>query len=133
MIGEGTPPVPAKLVKQIQSGQFVDFTELLPDNLELLRRLPASSVSGANEDGHCRLPQVSSLGTWVQCFAVYAAFVLRAAPDRALDLMAYLQLVVHEDQCHSAQDGYYMTRASRNWLLTRQRSPGVNFTRRYTS
>ena len=71
VVGEGTPPVPAKFVKQIQFRQFVDFAELLPDNLELLRRLQESSVSGANEAGHRRLRQVSSLGIWVQCFAVY--------------------------------------------------------------
>ena len=63
VVGEGILPVPAKLVKQIQSGQFVDFAELLPEHLVLLRRLQTSSVSGANEDGRRRLRRVSSLGT----------------------------------------------------------------------
>ena len=36
VVGEGMPPMPARLVKLIQSGQFVDFAELLPDNLQLL-------------------------------------------------------------------------------------------------
>ena len=100
-VGEGMSPVPARLVKLIQSGQFVDFEELLPDNLELLRRLQASAVTDTNEAGHRHLRQVPSLGMWVQCFAIYAAIVLWATPSHALNLMAYLQLVVHEAQYHS--------------------------------
>ena len=63
VVGEGTPPVPARLVRLIQSGQFIDFAELLPDNIEPLRRLQSSAVTGANEDCHRRLRQVSSAGT----------------------------------------------------------------------
>ena len=128
VVREGTSPVPARLVKLIQSGQFVDFAELLPDNLELLRRLQASAVTGANEAGHRRLRQVSSLGTWVQCFAIYAAIVLRASPSRALDLMAYLQLVVHEAQCHSGTDGCCATHVLGSWPPTCQPSSGASCT-----
>lgn len=35
VVGEGTTPIPARVVRTIQSGQFTDFAELLPDNLEL--------------------------------------------------------------------------------------------------
>ena len=101
VVGEGTPPVPDRLVELIQSGQFVDFAEVLPDNLELLRRLQASVVTGATKAGYRRLRQMLSLGTCVQCFAISTAIVLRASPSRGLDLMAYLRLVVHEAQCHS--------------------------------
>ena len=101
VVGEGTPPVPARLVKLIQSDQFADFAKPLPHNLELFRLLQASAITDANEAGHQHLRQVPSLGTWVQCFAIYAAIVLWASPSRAFDLMAYLQLVVHKAQCHS--------------------------------
>ena len=32
-IGAGLPPVPKKLVQRIQSGEYVDMSELLPDRL----------------------------------------------------------------------------------------------------
>ena len=32
-IGGGTPPIPAKLTKCIQEGQFVEMVELMPDYL----------------------------------------------------------------------------------------------------
>ena len=44
--GLGIPPVPGRLVEKILEGQFVDMAELLPDNIELLRReaaVPRSS------------------------------------------------------------------------------------------
>ena len=34
-MGDGLPPVPAKVVDKILSGQFVDMTELLRDNMEV--------------------------------------------------------------------------------------------------
>ena len=32
-IGDGRPPVPCKLVKRLQAGEFLDMAELLPDCL----------------------------------------------------------------------------------------------------
>ena len=32
-VGAGLPPVPSRLVKQIESGAFVEMTELLPERL----------------------------------------------------------------------------------------------------
>ena len=33
------PPIPAKIVQKIQSNQFVDMKDLLPDNVALLDKL----------------------------------------------------------------------------------------------
>ena len=38
---ETFPPIPGKLVKNIQAEEYVDLSELLPDNVELLRRAEA--------------------------------------------------------------------------------------------
>ena len=37
-LGQDFPLIPAKLVQQIQSWQYIRMAELLPDNLELARR-----------------------------------------------------------------------------------------------
>ena len=125
VVGEGTPPVPARLVRLIQLGQFVDFAELLPGNLELLRRLQASAVIGANEADHRRLRQVSSLVTWVPCFVIYAAIVLWASSSRALDLMAYLRLV---GNAVPERDGCCTTHVLGSWPPTRWPSSGASCT-----
>lgn len=41
-VGPGRPPIPPKLVDQIRNGDYVEFSELLPDSLrnnEVLRDL----------------------------------------------------------------------------------------------
>ena len=37
-MGDGFPPVAAKVVKKILSGQLVDMAELLQDNMEVEQR-----------------------------------------------------------------------------------------------
>ena len=32
-VGAGSPPVPKRLVKRIQSGEFIELAELLPDHM----------------------------------------------------------------------------------------------------
>ncbi len=38
VLGEALPMVPVRLVKKIIKGEFVDMSELLKDNMEVLRR-----------------------------------------------------------------------------------------------
>ena len=40
-IGKGLPPIPAHLVEKIQSGQFVELAELLPEHIGSLSGNPA--------------------------------------------------------------------------------------------
>ena len=96
-MGEGTTPIPARLVRLIQAQEYVDFAELLPDNLELPRRMQTT----AEPANRRRLRQITTVPTWVQCFATYAGILLRKHPARAQEVMAHLRLVAHEAQCHS--------------------------------
>ena len=45
-IGAGLPPVPLKLVKCIQAGEFIDKSELLPDRLGINAGPPLDSDKG---------------------------------------------------------------------------------------
>lgn len=51
VVGEGTSPIPARVVTQTEAGDFVDLAEELPDKLELLRRMQATALAGASEAG----------------------------------------------------------------------------------
>ena len=70
------PVVPARLVKQILKGDFVDMAELLRDNLEAERRRARSELetgkSGAPASSRREVPDFTSC---VQCFALYASVV----------------------------------------------------------
>ena len=45
-IGQGLPPVPKKLASKIESGEFVDMLELLPDRLGCSRIITPEDKSG---------------------------------------------------------------------------------------
>ena len=101
-LGEAFPSIPEKLVRRIQSLDYVDLAELLPDNMELQRLVDTESRHGSGQ----RQPQrVASLMTWVQCFVTYAAVVPEAHPHCMRDLMAYLRMIMREAQRHGG-DGW---------------------------
>ena len=102
-LGETFPPIPEKLVTKIQSEEYVDLAELLPANVEVLRR--AGAQPSAQGQGQRQLRRVCNLSTWVQCFATYAAILAEAHPHRTRDLFAYLRLIVREAQRHEG-DGW---------------------------
>ena len=103
LTGRDLSPIPGKLVKKIQAEEYVDLSELLPDNVELLRR--AEAEPSTQVQGQRQIQRVSTLRTWVQCFATYAAVLAEAHPHRMRDLLAYLRLIVRETQCHEG-DGW---------------------------
>ena len=45
-IGQGLPPVPKKLVNKIESGEYLDMAELLPDRLRSYRSLTPEDKGG---------------------------------------------------------------------------------------
>jgi hypothetical protein len=98
MLGETFPPITEKLVRKIQSEEYVDLAELLPDNMELMRR--ANDQPSAQGQRQRQLRRVSNLNTWIQCFATYSAILADIHPHRTVDLLAYLRLIVREAQKH---------------------------------
>ena len=61
--------VPAKLVKKIVRGDFVDIAELLRDNMEAERR----RAGWEGEPSLTRRREVPDILSWLQCFSIYAA------------------------------------------------------------
>jgi len=85
----GLPPIPAKLVKRIQDGSFVEMSELLPD---FLRR--ASLPDEISKSLKPRPQSVGNIVEWVRCFGSYIAVISRSQPHRVADLLGYQNLVI---------------------------------------
>ena len=85
----GLPPIPAKLVKRIQEGSFVEMSELLPD---LLRRAALPEEIGKSFKS--RPHSVGNILEWVRCFGSYIAVISRSQPHRVADLLGYQNLVI---------------------------------------
>ena len=93
-IGGGLPSIPEKLVRHIQDGRYINIAELLPDNLE---------ASNATDDDQPtttkrKLPDVTQIMDWIQCFSIYIAVVSCAKSDHVADLIAYLNLIINSQR-----------------------------------
>ena len=95
ILSSSLPPVPAKLVEKIQLGQFVDFKELLIDNITLLQRLQELGPTQANHPllTGSKLREISDPLSWVSCFLAFMAAKTESKEVR--DLAAYGQIVLH--------------------------------------
>ncbi len=97
-LGDGLPPVPAKLVSKILKGEFVDMADLLRDNIEAERRYASSgtAASSAVQPARSHRREVPDLFSWVQCFGVYASVVASKQPGRVGQLLAYQTMIIRE-------------------------------------
>ena len=95
-MGDGLPPVPAKVVEKILSGQFVDMAELLRDNMEVERRRSTLESASAPAPARPARREVPDLLSWVQCFGVFASVIASKFPERTTQLLAYQTIIIRE-------------------------------------
>ncbi len=105
VLGESLPVVPAKLVKRILKGEYIDMAELLMDNVEAERRRVSGNEGGqVPRSGRQELPDFES---WLQCFSSYAAVVCQMYPQKARELWAYQAMMLSESTGSAAEGGGY--------------------------
>ena len=90
-IGQGLPPVPKKLVNKIESGEYLDMAELLPDRLGSYRSLTLEDKGGVPKS---KRRAVTNILEWIQCFSIYIAIIALKHPDRVPDLLGYQSLII---------------------------------------
>ena len=97
-MGDGLPPVPAKVVEKILSGQFVDMAELLRDNLEVewRRNTMESTTAGPVPTARPVRREVPDLLSWVQCFGMFASVMASKFPEKVTQLLAYQTITIRE-------------------------------------
>ena len=95
-LGTGLGALPRKMVEKMESGQYVDFTDLLPARGKA--RIPSQAFEGqivvvqALDLAQSR-KVIPDLATWIQCFGIYARVVTRKKPEKLPDLLAYMSLI----------------------------------------
>ena len=95
-VGPGRPPIPPKLVEQIQQGEFIDLADLLPDSLRD-NELPQELLL---DNQHLLIPkraqkwEVRDVVTWVDCWTAYSLVLLSGRPDRAVELLKYQDVII---------------------------------------
>ena len=87
-LGETLPVVPARIVRRILRGEFVDMAELSEEHLELELRRALEGEEGRTLPPH-KLRPVPDILAWVRSFCHFAGIVVKAHPDKEVDLWAY--------------------------------------------
>ena len=103
VVSSALPPVPGKLVKNVQSGMFVDMKEILSDNVSLLQRLGeiSSGQLPHNPSLSVKLRVVPDILTWVYCFLEYIS--IQSQDKFTRDLVTYARVIVHLAQRHGGK------------------------------
>ena len=90
LLSDGLPPVPARLVKRVKQGMFVEMAELFPDYLSSAE----ANTGDQPTSSKTKLQEVNNILDWIQCFGVYMAILSRSAPQRVADLVGYQSLII---------------------------------------
>lgn len=110
----GQPPVPKEIVGQIREGKYVNFQELLPENL--------GKENAKNKTLIDETERVVDITKWVDCMAVYVTVFAYCYPNRIRDLLAYQGIITRlyrECQDKKAWQRYdvaFRRKASQNGL-----------------
>ena len=106
MLSPSLPPVPTKVMDKIANGNYVDFKELLADNVALVQRLQELGVPNGTQllASSQRLREVQDPLTWIHCFLLYVA--ARVPHQETRDLLTYGVLIINLARQH----------AGRGWL-----------------
>ena len=94
-VGDGLPPVPAKLAAKIRKGEFVEMGELLPEFWSSHRE---EDTEGKHEAKVRRSRKVTDIFTWLQCFGSYVSVRAQYTPSLIPELMAYMAAIVRVSQ-----------------------------------
>ena len=86
--------VPARIVRRVLRGDYVDMAELTEENLELELWRAADGDEAKSAVPLSRLKAVPDVLTWARSFCLYAGIVVSAHPGKARDLWAYLSTLL---------------------------------------
>ena len=100
-LGHGFPLIPAKVVNKIQKWEFINMSELLPDNLELARR--SAESRGVPLCATLKSPKKRELSEdWKGliacsvCFNTFAAIMAKKYLAKGQELLAYHLTILME-------------------------------------
>lgn len=99
----GCPPLPQKLIQKITAWEYIDLTDLLPDQLHQAPPTHSSPnivvLTRTIYDTQRRKKRlIPDISTWVQVFSTYMLVLASHSPAHALELISYQLLIVQHSK-----------------------------------
>ena len=92
-LGDGLPPIPAKIATRILNGEFVDMVDLLPEAWSVRKGDESAGKKGAKTK-----KKSEDIHIWLQCYAVYVGVMATKHPERVPELMSYMINIIRASQ-----------------------------------
>ena len=100
-VGPGLTSISNKLLENVRSGEYIEFSELPPakgKDRYIQQAVVGQILIIQAADMSLARKVIPDLATWQQCFGLYAAALEPSQPHRILELMAYQASIVNEGQ-----------------------------------
>ena len=91
VLSSALPAIPGEVIETIRAGGYIDFKELLPDNMGLRHHLMKAGW-GATHSQVSNSREIKDMTTWVHCFMLFVAAKVDSEETR--QLMAYGQIII---------------------------------------
>ena len=97
--------LPAKLVKEILSGEFMELSKLFPKNFNALKPLHDEPLTLTLENSVIRVnkakvPSITNIEEWTTAFTAYMSVIITREPFRSAELLEYLSLIRYAAKYH---------------------------------
>lgn len=98
--------LPAKLVKEALSGEFMELSKLLPKNINLVHKseepLTLTVENSVIKLSHAKkTTSITDVEEWTSAFSAYMSVIISKSPDRASELLEYMSLVRYAAKYHT--------------------------------
>ena len=94
-LGDGLPPIPAKLTERICRWEYIDMSDLLP---EFWPDQKAEEGTAKRANRSTAKKRVQDINVWLQCYAMYVGVMATKFPDMVPELMAYMISILRASQ-----------------------------------
>ena len=111
------PTVPERLRDRILWGEYIDFTELLPDNLDCQERSTLLCDSDAFRIISARNPRrpIADFSAWLEAWTICSSVIAKENPSRAAELLGYQFIISNAQQQFTTESVFNDDKAFRHF------------------
>ena len=97
--------LPAKLVKEILTGEFMELSKLLPKNFNVLNPSQDEPLTLTVENSiikvnKAKTTSITDISEWTTAFSAYMGVLISKFPHRASELLEYMSLIRYAARYH---------------------------------